>query len=82
MAARELPLEMGNFVCKFGKANLIDYFEEIVLPAFSDKSLSRKYGQTSYFFEKVKLVTVDGRVLLAGRIIKDMILERAGLREG
>ncbi|MFD3299236.1 hypothetical protein [Aquipseudomonas alcaligenes] len=81
MAKRELPLEMGNFVCKFGDANLIDYFEEIVLPAFSDKNLSRKYGQTSYFFEKVKLVTVDGRVLLAGRIIKDMVLEREQVYE-
>lgn len=81
MAKRELPLEMGNFVCKFGKANLIDYFEEIVLPAFSDKNLSRKYGQTSYFFEKVKLVTVDGRVLLVGRIIKDMVLEREQVYE-
>jgi hypothetical protein len=81
MAKRELPLEMGNFVCKFGERNLIDYLEEVVLPAFSDSELNRTYGQTTYFFEKVKLVTVEGRVLLAGRIIKDMVLEREQIYE-
>lgn len=81
MAKRELPLEMGNFVCKFGDKNLIDYLEEVVLPAFSDRSLKRTYGQTTYFFEKVKLITVEGRVLLAGRIIKDMVLEREQVYE-
>lgn len=76
MSKVQRPVEMGNFVCKFGSKNLLDYFGTVVHPAFFDKRLIRKYGETKYFFEKVKLITVEGRVLLAGRFIKDMILER------
>lgn len=70
------PIELGNFVCKFGSKNLLDYFESVVYPAFSDDTLVRKYSETKYFFDKVELITIDGRVLLVGRFIKDMILER------
>lgn len=79
--AREMTLEMANLVCKFGKDNLIDYFEEIVVPAFFDKGLKRKYTDKTYFFEKVDIVTVEERVLLVGRIIKDEILEREQVYE-
>lgn len=70
------PVELGNFVCKFGSKNLLDYFETVVYPAFADDGLLRKYSDTKYFFDKVELITIDGRVLLVGRFIKDMILER------
>ncbi|MCX2687949.1 hypothetical protein OO306_20660 [Pseudomonas sp. DCB_AW] len=76
MSKRQYPVEMANLVCKFGARNLLDYFEEIVYPAFSDPALRRVYSETKYFFENVELVTVDGRVLLVGRFIKDMIFER------
>lgn len=76
MSKSERPVEMGNFVCKFGHKNLLDYFGTVVHPAFSDKKLIRKYGDTTYFFNKVKIITVEGRILLVGRFIKDMILER------
>lgn len=76
MSKRECPIEMGNFVCKFGSQNLLDYFGEVVYPAFFDTELIRKYGETKYFFEQVKLITIDERVLLVGRFIKDMVLER------
>lgn len=76
MAEREYPVEMANLICKFGKKNLLDYFEEIVEPAFSDASLVRKFAETSYFFDSVKVISVSGRALLVGRIIKDTILER------
>ena len=76
MSKAQRPVEMGNLVCKFGSKNLLDYFGEVVHPAFFDKALVRKYSDTKYFFSKVKLITVDGRVLLVGRFIKDMILER------
>ncbi|TBW10014.1 hypothetical protein E0E50_10755 [Azotobacter chroococcum subsp. isscasi] len=76
MSKRERPIEMGNLVCKFGAQNLLDYFHTIVYPAFFDTELIRKYGDTKYFFNKVELITIDGRVLLVGRFIKDMILER------
>lgn len=76
MSARKYPVEMANLVCKFGKKNLLDYFEEIVLPAFTDENNRRVYGDTKYFFGDVELVTVEGRVLLVGRFIKDMLFER------
>lgn len=88
MAEREYPVEMANLICKFGEKNLLDYFEEIVEPAFSDTGLVRKHGETSYFFDSVDVINVSGRILLVGRIIKDTILEReqiysrtSGLRE-
>jgi hypothetical protein len=76
MSARQYPVEMANLVCKFGNKNLLDYFEEIVLPAFSDERNQRVYGETKYFFGNVQLVVVEGRVLLVGRFIKDMVFER------
>lgn len=76
MSKSSRPIELGNFVCKFGSKNLLDYFEFIVHPAFSDNSLLRTYGDTKYFFDKVELITIGGRVLLVGRFIKDMVLER------
>jgi len=81
MAKHDLSLEMGNLICKFGNKNFMDYFDEIVLPAFTDSSLVRKYGETKYFFEKVSLVDVDGQLVLAGRLIKDTILEREQVYE-
>ncbi|MNU97733.1 hypothetical protein D3C71_878200 [compost metagenome] len=76
MSNRQYPVEMANLVCKFGNQNLLDYFSEIVLPSFSNPDLKRVYGTTQFFFENVELVTVDERVLLVGRFIKDMVLER------
>lgn len=76
MSRRQYAVEMSNLVCKFGDQNLLDYFSEIVLPAFSDPELRRTYSETKYFFEDVELVTVEGRVLLVGRFIKDMVFER------
>lgn len=76
MSKRERQVELGNFVCKFGKRNLLDYFDTVIHPAFFDKKLKRKYGDKEYFFDKVRIMTIDGRVLLVGRFIKDMILER------
>lgn len=70
------PIEMGNLVCKFGSKNLLDYFDTVVYPAFFDEELVRKYSDTSYFFNKVDIVTVEGRVLLVGRFIKDTLLKR------
>lgn len=70
------PIEMGNLVCKFGSKNLLDYFDTVIYPAFFDEDLVRWYGETSYFFNKVEIVTIEGRVLLVGRFIKDTLLKR------
>ena len=76
-------LEMANFVCKFGERNLMDFFKEIVEPAFFT---SRKYklGQSRFFFNDVELLTLDGGddeadefvVAIAGRFIRDIKLTR------
>lgn len=83
MAGREYSLELANFVCKFGEQNLVDYLWEIVLPAFSDKALQRKYGNKAYFFTDVTLVYVgpetDRKLAIVGRFIKDTLLEREQL---
>lgn len=34
MATIQKNLEMVNFVCKFGDADLLDLFDEVVYPAF------------------------------------------------
>lgn len=77
-------LEIANFTCKFGEhKNLMDYAEEIVIPAFLDINLKRAGigHQPSYFFLDTKLVNVtddDGKsvIAIAGRFIKDTLLVR------
>ncbi|MDP9514798.1 hypothetical protein [Pseudomonas protegens] len=76
MSKVQRPIEMGNLVCKFGSKNLLDYFDTVVYPAFFDEKLVRRYSDTSYFFNKVEIITVEGRVLLVGRFIKDTLLKR------
>ena len=81
MAEGKSTIEMANLICRFGEKVLLDHFDEIVLPSFTDEELWRKYGETSYFFEKVELVCLnpdEGREVLglAGRFIKDTRLKR------
>lgn len=71
----------GNFICKFGDDNLLDYAEDIVLPAFLDDALVREYGDhTAYFFYEVQLIKLtdeeDSPVGIVGQLIKDTMLER------
>lgn len=47
---RKSELEFANFILKFGQERaLIDFAEEIVIPAFSS-GLERFYGETKHFF--------------------------------
>lgn len=74
-------LEFANLVCRFGDKVLLDHFDEIVYPSFTDGELRRSYGSTSYFFSDVDLVHLDGRdgsevIGLCGRFIKDTTLTR------
>jgi hypothetical protein len=60
---------------------LLDYVEEIVIPAFVDDKLARGYGQTHFFFYETALVTLDddpkNPVLgISGRFIKNTQLTR------
>jgi len=71
----------ANFILRFGEKVLLDYVEEIVLPAFLDSKLIRVYGKnTSFQFYKVKMVSLgeasEPVLGIAGRIVKNTILAR------
>lgn len=84
---RQHEASFANFICRFGGHKvLLDYAQEIVLPAFTDDSLVRSYGDTSYFFHSVEVeVKKDGRaeplVLLSGHFIKNTKLTREQIFE-
>lgn len=80
---RQHSANFANFICHFGdKKVLLDYAEEIVIPAFTRDTYVRSYGnRTHYHFFEVKLVNLsedrDEPVLgLMGRYIKDTELTR------
>ena len=35
MADKKFPVRYANFVCHFGESELLDYLDEIVVPAFT-----------------------------------------------
>lgn len=70
---RDIAMEAANFTLKFGGANLLDYLEEIVLPAFLGERV-RRYADTRYFFTNVTLTEIQGVVCLVGRFVKDVML--------
>ena len=73
-----------NLICRFGdKFVLLDFANEIVLPAFMDSKLERKYGGTTYVFYGVYLIEIPGKeeanvplLVVYGRLIKDTLLTR------
>lgn len=75
MAERK-SLYIANFNCTFGKENkpMLDYFEEIVMPAFQQSQVRESDGN-KYFFDNVKLIMVKGEFMLGGLLIKRTKLE-------
>lgn len=79
---KQLGVEFANFICKFGEKNLLDLAEEVIIPAFLTPNLTRTYGDTRYLFYNPKMVVINENkkttpiLCLAGRFIKDTILER------
>lgn len=74
-------VSFANFICKFGdKKVLLDLAEDVVIPAFTDATLERTYGDASYFFLDTKVVpiTYNGEQLLAigGRFVKNTAVSR------
>ncbi|MCC3668625.1 hypothetical protein [Terrisporobacter mayombei] len=70
-------LYMANFNCTFGDEHypMLDYFEEIVLPAFINK-YKKETSKNTFFFHNVKLVEYSkGQFALTGIIVKQTILE-------
>lgn len=80
---RQHNATFANFICKFGEEKvLLDYAEEIVIPAFTKDTYVRNFGErTHYHFYEVELNKVadkDGTpvLALAGQFIKDKELTR------
>lgn len=76
MPIQKRNLELANMVVKFGDdLVLMDLFDELVKPAFFDKTLRRTYDETEYLLHKVQLIDLgDGIAGIGGRIIKDTLL--------
>tara|TARA_R100000935_G_C2839311_1_gene170116 strand:- start:1819 stop:2811 length:993 start_codon:yes stop_codon:yes gene_type:complete len=79
---RQHTAVFANFICKFGDKNLLNYAEDIVIPAFTKDTYVRSYGKkTHYHFYEVELLNMasgssDPILVLAGRFIKDTELTR------
>ena len=79
--SKSRDIEFGNLICKFGDNDLLDFYEEVVRPAFFDNKLKRKYATTGYFFRDVELVSLgeingDLVVGIAGVFVYDTSLKR------
>jgi hypothetical protein len=82
--ARITLLSFANLTCRFGHSFVMtDLLQEVILPAFFDEQLQRKYGQSSYFFRNVGIVDVTADTIEApqltiyGRLIKDTVVSRS-----
>jgi hypothetical protein len=71
-------LEFANVIIHFGDAEMIDLFEQVVLPAFVRTDLRRTSRGTDYFFLDVtvdRLIDSDANSLaVIGRLVKDTTL--------
>lgn len=83
MRKYDQAVEFTNFICHFGNGVLLDYLNEIVLPAFLNTSLLRKYGNTEYLLLDVKLVNLKSiqepdeyTPALIGKFVMDTELRR------
>lgn len=76
-------VEFANFICHFGNEVLLDYLNEIVLPAFLNGRRTRMYGSSKYLLLDVKLVNLESDLepgvqtpALVGRFVMDTELQR------
>lgn len=80
---RQSNAYFANFICRFGSEKvLLDYVEEIVIPAFTNDTYVRTHGKkTSYHFYEVELMNLGANterplLVLAGRFVKESELTR------
>ena len=73
-------IEYANFVCRFGeKYVLVDQLQEVIIPAFFGE-FERKTAKTRLFLHDVSMIEDSkDRHVIAGRLVKDTILEREKL---
>ncbi|MBQ0714197.1 MAG: hypothetical protein KBT52_01965 [Paraperlucidibaca sp.] len=84
--SKSTKIEFGNFICKFGDKDLLDFYDEIVGPTFLGKERSIKYGISTYFFKDVELInlgTIDDveYIGLAGVFGYDTHIRRHQVRD-
>lgn len=73
-------IEIANLVVKFGqRINLLDMLVEVVGPAIFDSTLKRSHGDTKYLFYKPEFIDIGEEVLIAGKLVKDTVLEQQQL---
>ena len=81
MPKKERILEFANFICTFGEEMvLLDFAEEIIVPAFTDLDLVRSYKGVDYSFLDVNIFELtegeSSSLAIAGRFVKDTNLQR------
>lgn len=79
MADKKFPVHYANFVCHFGEAELLDYLEEIVVPAFTGGGV-RTFKDGTYRLNSVEVLNLGtgkahSELALCGRFIKDMVVK-------
>ena len=87
MPARYQPhLEFANFICKFGRLNMADLLDEVVLPAFLNTSEPRKTTDAEYLLLHPGVEILEFKFgetpCLVGRFVKDTFLQRSYILEG
>lgn len=77
MAEKKFPVHYANFVCHFGEAELLDYLDEIVIPAFLSGGI-RTFKDGKYFFHSVQVLNLGTKdqpeLAICGRFVKDMVV--------
>jgi len=73
-------LNFANFVCRFGdQMVLVDQLEEVVIPAFFDDREKTTFKSRVFLHDVSMIEQADNRHVIAGRIVKDTVLEREKL---
>ena len=72
------PVQFANYVCHFDQLELLDLFDEIVLPSFLNNNV-RQFKETKLFFHDVRLINLSTRKnefepAICGRLVKDTVV--------
>jgi hypothetical protein len=60
MPAKYQPhLEFANFICKFGRLNMADLLDEVVLSAFLDTTQARTVTDANYLLLHPKIESLE-----------------------
>ena len=79
-------MEVANFSCKsvLGDLELLDIFNDYVFPAMSNKEVpgSKNSETLSYKFIDLQFLKIEKELLLVGRLVKNLNLQRQQILEG